>query len=89
MAKEETIHEEREVNGQTVFEVIDELVHEGSVRRITILDSDNKTLISFPVIMGVPAGIALAFAAPMFTAIGMTTAFITGCRMVIEREAEN
>jgi hypothetical protein len=89
MVKEETIHEEREVNGQTIIEAIEDLIHEGSVTRITIMDSDNKTLISFPVVMGIPAGLALAAASLPLLGFGLSAAFLTGCRLVIEREAEN
>ena len=83
---EEPQREEREVNGATLLETIQELINEGTVQRITILDNDNRTILSFPVIVGVPITIATAMMAPPLAAAGAIGALVSGCRVVIERD---
>jgi hypothetical protein len=80
--------EERQVKGSTLIEVIEELIREGQVRRITILDHEDRVLISFPVIVGVPLGVATAMMAPTMAAVGAIAGLVTGCKLIIEREEE-
>ena len=82
----ETQKEEREVNGATLLETIQELINEGSVQRVTILDNDNRTILSFPVIVGVPFTIAATMMAPTLAAVGAVGALVSGCRVIIERD---
>jgi len=80
--------EERQVQGSTLIEVIQELIREGSVRRITILDNEDRVLISFPILVGVPLGVATAMMAPTMAAVGAIAGLVTGCKLIIEREEE-
>jgi hypothetical protein len=45
--------EEFQVNGDALLTKVKELVHEGNIRRILIRDEAGKTLIEFPVTIGV------------------------------------
>jgi hypothetical protein len=51
--------EEFQVNGEELLAKIKELVRQGNVRRVTIKDKEGKTLIEFPLTIGV-VGLVLA-----------------------------
>lgn len=70
--------------GDDLLKKVKELIHEGNIRKITIIDKNKKTLVTFPVTIGV-VGIALA---PMLAAVGAIAAFVTECSIVVEREPE-
>ncbi len=74
--------EEFKVDGADLLKKVKELIKEGNVRRIIIKDKDNKTLIEFPVTVGV---IGVVFA-PVLAAVGAIAALVTECSIVVERE---
>ncbi len=57
---------EFKVKSQELLQKIEELIHEGNVRRIIIKDSDGKTFIEIPLSVGVIGMIA----APIVAAVG-------------------
>ncbi|MFT4152550.1 DUF4342 domain-containing protein [Parafilimonas sp.] len=59
-----------------------ELIEEGNVRKITIVDKDGKELMSFPLTVGV-VGVMVA---PVLAAIGAAAALIGECTITVERE---
>jgi hypothetical protein len=65
--------EEFQVNGEELLAKIKELVRQGNVRRVTIKDKEGKTLIEFPLTIGV-VGLVLA---PTLAAVGAIAALIT------------
>lgn len=69
--------------GDELLKKIKELIHEGNIRKISILDKDKKVLMTFPVTVGV-VGVALA---PMLAAVGAIAAFLTQCSIVVEKES--
>ena len=73
--------EEFKVDGADLLKKVKELVKEGNVRRIIIKDKDGKTLIEFPVTVGV---IGVVFA-PVLAAVGAIAALVTECSIVVER----
>ena len=78
---EEKKTEEFRINGEDLMEKIKEIIREGNVRKVTIMDKDYKEFLSFPLTVGV-VGIALA---PVFAAIATIAALATECTIVIER----
>jgi hypothetical protein len=70
------------INGEALLAKIKELVEEGNVRKMTIIDKDNKELLSFPLTVGV-VGVVLA---PVLAAIGALAALIGECTITVERE---
>lgn len=73
--------EEFSVNGEELIAKVKELINEGNVRRIIIKDADSKTLVEFPVTIGVVG----ALIAPMLAAVGAIAALVTKCTIVVER----
>ncbi len=77
-----TRKEEFRVNGEDLVRRVKEIVAEGNVRRITIRNKDGRTLVEFPLTIGV-VGVLLA---PMLAAIGAIAALVSECTITVERE---
>lgn len=73
--------EEFKVSGDGLLGKIKELIHQGNIRRIIIKNDEGKTLIEFPVTLGV-VGIVLA---PVLAAVGAIAALVSNCTIVVER----
>ena len=76
--------EELEVSGHAVVDTVKGLLHQGNVRRITIKNTEGKTVTSIPVTVGVIG----ALVAPTLAAVGAVVAMAEGYKIVVEREAE-
>lgn len=73
--------EEHRVPGERLLETVKKIVREGNVRRITIRNEDGKTLLEIPLTIG----LAGAWLAPTFAAVGAVAALVTNCSIVVER----
>lgn len=73
--------EEFEVTGEKVVETVKKLVRQGNIRRITINDSEGKSLIEIPLTLGVVGAMIL----PVWAALGALAALVTKCTIVVER----
>lgn len=73
--------EEFVVTGDAVVAKIKELINEGNIRRIIIRDKDDKTLVEFPVTIGVVGAVI----APVLAGVGAIAALVTECKIVVER----
>jgi hypothetical protein len=73
--------EEFRVNGEQLLAKVKELIHEGNIRRIIIKDRDGKTLIEFPMTVGV-VGLVLA---PTLAAVGAIAALVSEATVVVEK----
>jgi hypothetical protein len=82
MTDPKTRTEEFQVNGDALLTKIKELLHEGNIQRILIRDETGKTLIEFPVTIGVVG----VFLAPQLAAIGAIAALVTKCTIVVEKD---
>jgi len=76
--------EEFKVSGEDVLKKVKELVRAGNVRRIIIKNEEDKTLIEFPLTIGV-VGAALL---PVWAAIGAVAALVTNCTIVVEKREQ-
>lgn len=76
--------EEFTVNGDELLARVKSLINEGNIRRIIIKDSNNKTIVEFPVTIGVVG----ALLAPMFAAVGTIAALVAKCTIVVERHQD-
>lgn len=74
--------EEFQVKGDDLLARIRELIAEGNVRRVTIKNSDGKTMLEIPLTIGVVG----ALIAPVAAAIGAVAALITECTITVTRE---
>ena len=73
--------EEYRVRGEKIVAKIRELLHEGNVRHVVIKGDEGKTLIEFPVTVGV----AGALLVPVWAAIGALAALVSNCKIEVER----
>ena len=73
--------EEFEVTGEKVVETVKELIHQGNIRRITIRDSDGRSIIEIPLTLGVVGAMVL----PAWAALGALAALLVRCTIVVER----
>ena len=77
-----TRREAYKVRGEKIVGKIKELLHEGNVRHVVIKSEEGRTLIEFPVTVGV----AGALLVPVWAAIGALAALVTNCSIEVERE---
>lgn len=77
--------EEFKVKGDELLGRIKELVREGNVRRVTIKNSEGKSLLEIPLTIGVVG----ALIAPVAAAIGAVAALLTECSIEVTRTAED
>jgi hypothetical protein len=70
------------VNGEELLKKFKELIKEGNVRRITIKDKTERTIVDIPLTVGVIGAVIT----PVFAAVGAIAALITDCTITVERE---
>jgi hypothetical protein len=76
--------EKHKVAGDRVVAKIKELLHEGNIRHVVIKNDEGRTLIEFPVTMGVAGALLL----PVWAAVGAIAAVVASCTIEVERTAE-
>lgn len=69
------------VKGEDVVNKIKAIIREGNVRRIIIKNKDGRNLIDIPLTIGV---VGIVFA-PVLAAVGVITALVSECDIVVER----
>ena len=82
MAETKKKRESFTVSGENLLKKVKELINEGNVRRITIKDKKGKTLVEFPLTIGLVGAVI----APMLAAVGAIAALIGECTISVERE---
>lgn len=80
--KIKTTQENIKVSGENLIKKVKELIKEGNVRKIAIKDKKGKTLIEFPLTIGVVGAVL----APVLAAVGAIAALVTECTISVERE---
>ena len=73
--------EENSVSGSNLVDRVRELLHEGNVTRIIVMDDKGKKLLEIPATIGL-VGVVLG---PWLMALGVIAALVTSCRIVVER----
>ena len=76
--------EQHRVTGDRVVAKLKELLHEGNVRHIVIKNDEGRTLIEFPVTIGVAGALLL----PVWAAVGAIAAIVSNCTIEVERGGE-
>jgi hypothetical protein len=70
------------VKGDQLLSKVKQLIKEGNVRRITIKDKSGKTLVMFPLTVGVVGAVL----APVLAAVGAIAALVSECKISVERK---
>jgi hypothetical protein len=73
--------EEFRVSGEELLAKIKDLIHQGNIRRIGIKDKDGKTVLEFPLTIGVVGAVLL----PTLAAVGAIAALLTEATVVVEK----
>jgi DNA-binding Lrp family transcriptional regulator len=76
--------EEFKMHGETLVSRLKELFHEGNIRRITIKNEDDHTLVEIPLTVGVVGALLL----PVWAAIGAIAALAANLTIIVERSDE-
>jgi hypothetical protein len=84
-AARRTVTEEVKVAADNLVEILNGLVRQGTVRRVTILRND-RILVDIPLALGVGAGLVLATQMPVISALAGVGMLLGGCTLRIERE---
>ena len=71
------------VKGDDLLGRVKEILHEGNVRRV-VIKQGTRTIVEFPVTVGVVG----ALAAPSLAAVGTLAALLTECTIEVERERD-
>ena len=74
--------EEFEMKGEDLVKKVKELIREGNIRKITILDKKGKTIVEMPLTVGVVGAVLV----PPLAIIGVIAALVTECTIRVERE---
>lgn len=80
-AQESHGRERYKVAGEKLLSKVKELLQQGNIRRITIKNDEDKTLIEIPLTIGV-VGAAIF---PVWAAVGAIAALVTDCSIEVER----
>jgi hypothetical protein len=70
------------ISGEELLKKVKELIKEGNIRKITILDKEGKELVTFPLTIGVVGAVL----APVLAAVGAIAALVTECTIKVERK---
>lgn len=76
--------EEIKVKGNQLVDKVKELIHEGNARRVTI-KKDERTLLEFPLSVGVGGATAAIMFTPVLAAVGALAALVSDVDVIIER----
>ncbi len=76
--------ENAKVRGEAMTAKVKDLLHQGSVRRITVKNNEGQTVIEIPV----TAGVVAAVVAPVLTAVAAIAALANDWEIEVHRETE-
>jgi hypothetical protein len=79
------LKEEIKVSGEQVVKTVEDLIHAGNVRRITIKDKKGQIVFVIPMTVGVIGAVV----APALAALGAIVAVLSECTITVERDAED
>jgi hypothetical protein len=83
--RKEPVVEELKVQAHDLVQAIQDLIHQGTVRRI-VVTRGGRTLIDLPLALGLGAGALLAIYMPVISAIVGVVALLGGATVKVERD---
>ena len=79
--------DEIKVKGSELVDKVKEIIEEGNARRV-IIKKEGRTMLEFPLSVGVGGATAAIFFTPVLAAVGALAALVTDVKIVVERVAE-
>ncbi len=73
------------VSGKDLIGRLQDLIREGNIRRVRLIQGDN-VLVDIPLSIGAPAAAAVVLATPVLAAVGAIAALVTNCTIEVEKE---
>lgn len=70
-----------EVKGEDLLKKVKDLIKEGNIRQISIIDKKGKTLVVLPLTIGVVGAVLV----PALAVVGTLAALLTECTIKVER----
>lgn len=80
-----TVTQEIKVQAKDLLKAINDIIREGSARRITVIRK-GRTLLDIPIVAGAAVSVILAINLPWLSAIAAAGALLGGCTVRIERD---
>ena len=80
--------EEMKVKGNQLVDKIKEIIEDGNAKRVSIR-KDGRTLLEFPLSVGVGGATAAIFLMPTLAAVGALAALVTDVEIEVEREEDS
>jgi len=81
---EKITSEEFSITGEDLIKKVNELIHEGNIRRIIVKNEKGENLVEIPATIGVVGAILT----PWIAALGVITSLATKCTIIVERKVE-
>jgi len=75
------------VSGDELVTRIKNLIHEGNIRRVRVIQG-GKTILEIPLSVGAPAAAIGILVAPVLAALGAFAALVTECTIEVEKVEE-
>ena len=75
------------VSGEKVLGKVKQLISEGNVRKVRLIQKD-KVLLEIPLTVGAPVAAVGILAAPLLAAVGAVAALVTECTIEVEKVEE-
>jgi phosphopantothenate synthetase len=72
------------INSKDLVDKIKQLIHEGNVRNVRIIQG-GKTVLEIPLTIGAPAAALTIMMAPVLAAVGAFAALVTECTIEVEK----
>ena len=72
------------VSGEDLVKKIKQLIHEGNIRRVKVIQG-GKTILEIPLSVGAPAAAIGIMVAPVLAALGAFAALVTECTIEVEK----
>jgi len=85
---ERSFVDEIKVAGRDLIECVEDLIEQGNVRRLIILNKDGRALLEVPLTAGVVAGGAVGLVHPVLAALGAMAALLADVTINVVREVE-
>jgi hypothetical protein len=72
------------VSGSELVDKIKQLIHEGNIRRVRVINQ-GRTVLEIPLSIGAPAAAIGIMFAPVLAAVGAFAALVTECTIEVEK----